>query len=365
MPKGEYLQYGGQAVVEGVMMRSPNFFAVAVRAPNGEIVLHSESHEKSWLGRQSWIKWPLLRGAYGLIDGMVLGYKSLRFASNVQLDPRYQNEDEDTQVAESDAPKPDPSTDGKGGEEPQKVSTIRDVSPHKGGAGHKSGDTFSNMTVGIAMIAGLAIGLLIFNFLPNYLGALSKSAGVTNGTLINLITEIIKVIFFIGYLALIAQLPEIREIFKYHGAEHKAINVIENGLELTNENVQKQTRLHPRCGTSFAIVVLILGMILFTFMPKPDVGNRFLTGIVRFLVEIPLLPVLAAVAYELIRFAGRMRNSSFVRALFWPGLMTQYITTKEPRDDQVEVAMVALKAVLDLERDREEMAASTAIAATA
>jgi uncharacterized protein YqhQ len=329
VPKGEYLQYGGQAVVEGVMMRSPNFFAVAVRAPNGGIILHHEPHEKTWLGRQKLIKYPLLRGAFGLIDAMVLGYKSLKFASNVQLDPKFQKEESD------------PQTEGKGGEEP---------TPKKVVAAHS--DTFANVTVGFALVGGLTLGLFLFNYLPNLLALQARNQGVSDFRMINFLTEIIKIVFFIGYLLLIAQMKEIKEIFKYHGAEHKAINVIENGLPLTLENVHAQTRLHPRCGTSFAIIVLIVGMILFTFIPKPEIGNRFVESVARFAFEIPLLPLIAGVSYELIRFAGKMRNSALVQALFWPGLMTQYITTKEPRDDQVEVAMVSLQKVLDLEQER-------------
>lgn len=313
------------------MMRSPNYFAVAVRAPNGEIVLHSEPHEKSWLGRQKWIRWPLMRGAFGLIDAMVLGYKSLQFASKVQIAEEYQKPSEKP----AEAP-----TEGKGGEEPNTKVV-------------KSNDTFAQITVGIAMVAGLALGLFLFNYLPNLLALQFRSMGVQNPIMVNLVTEIIKVVFFLGYLMLISLMPDIKQIFMYHGAEHKAINVIEEGLELNTENVQRQTRLHPRCGTSFAIVVLIIGMILFTFMPKPEIAdNKFLTSIVRFLVELPLLPVISGIAYELIRWAGNMRNSALVQLLFWPGLMTQYITTREPRDDQVEVAMVSLQTVLDLEEKR-------------
>ncbi len=214
----------------------------------------------------------------------------------------------------------------------------------------KGESALQNIAVGGAMFAGLAIGLLLFNFLPNFLATLLRNVGVESMILINLATEIIKVIIFLGYIFLISLLPEIKRVFKYHGAEHKAINTLENDLPLTMENCQKQTRLHPRCGTSFAIVVLIVGMILFTFMPKPHIPeSRILESIARFLVEIPLLIPIAGISYELIRFAGKMRNSSFVRALFAPGLMTQYLTTKPPEDDQVEVALAALKAVVEAE----------------
>jgi uncharacterized protein YqhQ len=330
VPKGEYLQFGGQAVIEGVMMRSPHYYAVAVRAPNGEIIVDSDAHEKSWLGRQKWLRWPFFRGALGLIDGLMLGYKSLRFAANVQVDPKYQPQDaaeRDPDAPGSDAP------EGKGGD---KVV--------------KSNEAVKNFAVGGAMVGGLALGLFLFNYLPNALAIQFKGMGVTDPTLINFITEVIKIVFFFAYILAIAQLPDIKRLFKYHGAEHKAINVIENDLPLTLENVQKQTRLHPRCGTSFAIVVLIVSMVFFTFLPKPEVlNNKLLTSIVRFLFEIPFLPVIAGISYEMIRFAGKMRNAFWVKMLFAPGLATQYITTREPEPDQIEVAMVSLQAVLDLE----------------
>jgi uncharacterized protein YqhQ len=219
----------------------------------------------------------------------------------------------------------------------------------------KSEGGLQNVAVGGAMVLGLAIGLLLFNYLPNFLATLLRNAGVESMILINLATEIIKVVFFLGYIGLIGLLPEIKRVFKYHGAEHKAINTLEADLPLSMENCKLQTRLHPRCGTSFAIVVLIVGMILFTFMPKPHIPeSRVLESIARFLVEIPLLIPIAGVSYELIRWAGKMKNSSLVRGLFAPGLATQYLTTREPDADQIEVALVALKAVVEAEEADEK-----------
>lgn len=220
----------------------------------------------------------------------------------------------------------------------------------------RSDSPLQNVAVGGAMILGLGIGLLLFNYLPNFLATLLRNAGVDNMILINFATEVIKVVFFLGYIALIGLLPEIKRVFKYHGAEHKAINTLEAEQALTLENCKLQTRLHPRCGTSFAIVVLIVGMVLFTFMPKPHIPeSRVLESIARFLVEIPLLIPIAGVSYELIRWAGKMKNNTLVRSLFAPGLATQYLTTREPEEDQIEVALVALKAVVDAEEaDKKE-----------
>lgn len=326
VPQGEYLQYGGQAIIEGVMMRSPRHFSVAVRAPNKEIVLHAEPLEKTWIGRQKWLKWPFLRGSLALLDAMALGYKALKFSTDVQLDPKYQ-----------------PVQD-------QPEETVEVASDPKKAKVKKSEKALQSAAVGGAMFLGLAIGLLLFNYLPNFLATLLRNAGVDSMITINFVTEVIKVVFFLGYIGLIGMLPEIKEVFKYHGAEHKAINTLEANQALTLENCHLQTRLHPRCGTSFAIIVLIIGMIVFTFMPKPQFpDSRIVESILRFAVELPALPIIAGVSYELIRFAGRMKNSSLVQAMFAPGLMTQYLTTKEPDPGQIEVALVALQAVVEAE----------------
>ncbi len=316
MPKGEYLQYGGQAIIEGVMMRSPRYFSVACRAPNGEIVHQTEAIEATWIGRQKWLKLPLLRGSLALLDSMALGNKALRYASNVQIDPKLQP------VIEGE--KPDTSN--------LPSQKIQDAS------------------VWIALILGLAVGLAIFNLVPNLISAAASNwLHVEKDWKINLITEAIKVSFFLGYLWLIGQFKEIKRIFMYHGAEHQAINTMEAEQELTIDNCLKQTRLHPRCGTSFAIIVLIVSIILFTFVPRPHGYSPAIIGIIRFFVEIPLLLVVAGISYELLRVAGKFRNTTFVKFAFWPGLMSQYLTTRQPDAAQTEVALVALKEVLAAE----------------
>jgi uncharacterized protein YqhQ len=318
VPKGEYLQYGGQAIFEGVMMRSPRFFSVACRAPNGKIVLKAEPLEKTWIGRQRWLKLPFLRGTLGLLDAIALGIRSMRFAANVQLDPAW---------ASADGPP---------------------VAP-----GNKN---IQNIAVGGAVVVGLALGVLLFTVLPNALA----EAGLRGqpGTLVNYVTEVIKVVFFIGYIWLISRMSEIKRLFQYHGAEHKAINVLEAGGELGMEACQAQSRLHPRCGTSFAVIVLIVGFLLFPLVPRypltlwtGEQHHAVLDVMVRIGMELVILPVVAGISYELLRIAGRFRNQRFVMALFSPGLATQYITTQEPDEGQVEVAVVALQAVLDAERD--------------
>lgn len=317
MPKGEYLQYGGQAIVEGVMMRSPNFFSVACRAPNGQIILQTESLESTWIGRQKWLKWPFFRGSLALVDAMALGIKAMRFATKVQTDPAF-------------------------GAEPEPGSAI-------GTPGR-----VQDVAIGATMIVSLAFGFLIFNFLPNTVAEFSQRfLGNHNGLQINLIAEIVKMTVFLSYVGLIGLLPDVKEVFKYHGAEHKAINTLEADQPLTIDFCKAQTRLHPRCGTSFAIIVLLVGLIVFTFVPRYPItghqGNGWIDIVVRVGIELVILPLIAGTAYELIRIAGRFRSTWLVNVLFKPGLWSQYLTTREPEVPQIEVALAALKACIDSE----------------
>jgi uncharacterized protein YqhQ len=319
VPQGEYLQYGGQAVIEGVMMRSPNFFAVACRAPNGEIVVQTESVEKTWIGRQKWLKLPLLRGSLALLDTIALGIKAMRFATNVQVDPSKQPGD----------------------------AVVKEVT--------KKEKRIQDAAVGGTMVVSLGFGIFIFQLLPNLIAQPLEQLNV-GSTGINLVTEIIKVVFFLGYIWGIGHLPDIKEVFKYHGAEHKAINALEANEPQTLESVGRQTRLHPRCGTSFAIVVLMVSFVIFTFVPRYPLGQHF--GVVgnafiRFLLELCILPLISGIAYEIIRAAGKFRHTTIVNTLLYPGLMSQYLTTREPEDKHLEVAIRSLDAVLVAEAEAE------------
>lgn len=323
MPKGEYLQYGGQAIIEGVMMRSPNFFSVACRAPNGQIVQKTEALEKTWIGRQKWLKLPFLRGSLALLDALGLGIKAMKFASDVQLDTQYQPEDASAATKDSGGPV-------------QSSKKIQDAA------------------IGATMIFSFAFALFIFVYLPNLVAELSpKLLGPISPTVINFVAGMIKLIFFLGYIYGIGKMKEINEVFKYHGAEHKAINTLEANEELNLEKCRAQTRLHPRCGTSFAMIVLIITIFLMTFVPRYPItgmpGNMFKDTGVRFLIDLAILPFIAGISYELIRLAGKFRHQGFVNVMFKPGLWTQYLTTREPDAKQIEVALVALQAVVDAE----------------
>ncbi len=323
MSKDEFLSVGGQAIIEGVMMRSPKYFAVACRAPNGELVVKAEPLEKTWIGRQKWLKTPFLRGSWALLDAMTLGTRAMRFASDVQLATEYQ-------------PVPEPGSEAEAA-----AKEVKEI-PTKIQDGVITG----------AIIFSLLFGIFIFKGLPQFGGSLLKSKFHFSDFKTNLSIEVIKFVFFIGYLAAISQIAQVKEVFKYHGAEHKAINTWEAEKELTLENCRAQTRLHPRCGTSFAIIVLLLGFLVFPFVPRfEEHFTQFKDSIVmmslgNLMYHVAILPLIAGVAYELLRFAGKFRDSAAVMLLFKPGLWTQLITTKEPDDKQIEVALESLKACL-------------------
>jgi uncharacterized protein YqhQ len=322
MPRGEYLQYGGQAIIEGVMMRSPRYFSVACRAPNGEIVVQTEAIEKTWIGRQNWLKLAFLRGSLALLDAMALGLRAMRFASNVQMAPEYQTAEE-REAAEAKGEKP----------------------PNQ---------RIQDGAIVATIIVSLVFGLLIFNYLPNLISEYANRAlGTENFRVTNLIAELVKIVIFLGYVGLIGQMKDIREVFKYHGAEHKAINTLEHDRPLMMEECKLQSRLHPRCGTSFAMIVLIVGLLIFTFVPRYPVtgmpGTPLIDVTVRFFIELMILPIISGIAYELLRLAGKFRNQSIVNAFFKPGIWSQYLTTREPDEKQIEVALIALQAVIDAE----------------
>jgi uncharacterized protein YqhQ len=289
------LQYGGQAVIEGVMMRSPRYFAVACRHPNGDIVVKLEDLAHSWLARLKWLNRPFLRGTLALLDAMALGIRALRFSADVQLE-----------------------------EQTQTVQQKR----------------INDLAIGSTMVVGLLIGLGLFVALPT---TLTQLLPWKNPVLLNMLDGILRIALFLGYVVAVGNLKEIRRVFQYHGAEHKAINTLEAGLPLTMENAKQQSRIHPRCGTSFVMVVLILAILVFSLTGRPPIW-------LRIPLHIALLPLVAGVAYEVIKFAGRYKESRWTRWLLAPGLWSQRITTREPEEAQIEVALRALQAVVAQEQ---------------
>ncbi len=295
--------YGGQAIIEGVMMRGLHVFAVACRKPDGTIALDTEDLNLSWISKLSWMKRPFLRGMFALIDAMALGTKALRFSANIQL------EEEAKQNEGSDKPK----------------NAINDIA------------------VTGTLILGLVFGMLLFVVLPTALTGLLDKPLKHLPLMLNLLDGVIKAIIFILYIGLISKMAEIRRVFEYHGAEHKAINTWEAGEPLDMEHALKQTRIHPRCGTSFIVVVLIVSVIVFSFLGRP-------WWPLRVLYHLALMPIVAGISYEIIRLAGKYRQHLWARIMVAPGLASQLITTREPSEDQIEVALTALQAVVDREQ---------------
>lgn len=319
------------------MMRSPRYWAVACRAPNGDVVVRTEALEKTWIGRQQWLKKPFLRGMLAMFDTMALGIKAMNIASNIQLDDKYNPEKNPHQLTE---------------EQVKEASSAA-----------KKKKAVDNLTIAVTVVISLGLGFLIFNVMPQALAQFLRGGTVDQGgTGTNYLAEVLKMVVFIGYLAAIAQIPSIKEVFRYHGAEHKAINVIEAKEPLDISHSMGQTRLHPRCGTNFAIIMVIVGFLLFPLIPRYfELGGLAITPqtpaplvvLSRILIEVPLLFVVSGISYEIIRAAGRMKDQKWVNIMLKPGLATQLITTAEPEEKHIEVAIESLNAVLKAEETGE------------
>lgn len=326
--KDRFLQYGGQAVIEGVMMRSPRYFAVACRKPDGEIVVQEEPVDRSIVGKFLWMNRPLLRGTLALIDAMALGMKALKFAADVQSQSL-------TTKSAKEPPKPAPFPTSEPEPVPAKEHKINDY------------------VVGGTMLFSICFGIGLFVALPTFLtqlaqhfGGLPQGGGLSRWQQVqlNLVDGVVRMAIFLGYIGMISRLDAIRRVFQFHGAEHKAINTLEAGEPLNAENCMRASRIHPRCGTSFIIVVLLASMLVHSVLPRPPF---YLT---RLALHIALIPVVAGISYEIIKLAGRFRDSILTRTLLAPGLWSQRLTTREPDQEHVEVAIAALQAVLDRER---------------
>jgi len=285
---------GGQAVLEGVMMRGPSAWSVAVRKPDG-VIAEVNRPVTSILLRHRWLRVPIIRGIIALGESLSIGFRALAISANYAA----QEEGED-------------------------------------------GEVETELTRGQLIFAfGIAIGfaLLLFKIGP---ALLTSWLPVESTELFVVVEGVIRVGVFIGYILLISLLPDLRRVFQYHGAEHKAINALEGGAELTPANVQKFSLIHPRCGTAFLLWVMVIAIFVFAFVGRPVwywlIASRIL-----------LLPVIAGLAYELIRYAGKHQDNRVLMTLLAPGLWLQRLTTREPSDDQVEVSIQALQRVLEKE----------------
>lgn len=299
--KAHYSGIGGQAVLEGVMMKNDEKYAVAVRKPDGEIEVELENYQGVLAG-SAVKKIPFIRGIFNFIDSMILGTKCLNYSAEYY-------EDEDAKETAAD----------------------RALNKLTRGRGEKF---FSALVTIFAIVLALAI----FVALPLYLSSLFREY-VRSNVLMSIIEGVIRIAIFILYIVGITLMKDIKRLYMYHGAEHKCINCIERGKPLTVRNVMRSSRLHKRCGTSFIFFVLFVSIILFFFI---QVSNPF----ARLAVRILMIPVIAGISYEIIRLAGRT-NNIFINILSAPGLMIQKLTTKEPTRDMVEVAIASVEAVFD------------------
>jgi uncharacterized protein YqhQ len=285
---------GGQAVIEGVMMRSPTYYATAVRTPTGSIVIQKNRYE-SLAHRYRFLGLPILRGAVNLVEMMWIGIQSLSYSAS------------------------------------QATDETADVKPKKTAA--------SNLMVLGSVVLALGAGFALFFFLPLFLTELT---GVQGSIAFNLIDGAIRLTIFLAYLLTIARWKEMQRIFQYHGAEHKTIYVYENNQDLTVANARPYTTLHPRCGTSFLLVVMLVSILVFSLLGKPaTIGDR--------LLRFAMIPVIGGISYEFIRLSAKERFARFLKPAVWPGLTLQKVTTSEPTDDMLEVAIAALAACLDYE----------------
>lgn len=308
MSKKEQCQriyYGGQALLEGVMMKGTGHCGCAVRNEKGEIV-KTVVPVQSVAKKHRFLALPFIRGVVNFIEMMKLGFQTLAYSAEV------------SGMAEEEEAEP---------------------SRFESWLSEKCGKHMMDIIMGISLVLGLALAVLLFMALP---------AGITKLTSsflppwsLTIIEGVIKIAIFVGYLAVVAQMKDIRRTFEYHGAEHKTIHCFEAGEELTPENVRKYPREHPRCGTSFMILVLMISILIFWFVTWDNL-------IIRILLKIVLLPVTMGVAYECIRLAGRYDNV-FTRMISAPGRALQKLTTREPDDAQIECAIAALKIVLETE----------------
>ena len=285
---------GGQAVIEGVMMKSPRWVSTSVRKTSGEIVSKVEAYQ-SLSSRSKLLRLPIVRGAVNLFEQLFLGIKSLTYSAEV--------------VSSDD-------------------ETVRGTSNWK----------FS-LSAGLTVVVAFALGLLLFFYLPL---VIANHVGAKGSIVFNLVDGLVRLGFFFAYLGMLSFWKEMRRVFEYHGAEHKSIHAYEHGETLDVESVKKYTTRHARCGTSFLLVVMVVSIVVFIFMGRPEsVGER--------LLRLCAVPLIAGISYEIIRLAGKKHDGLLVKIISAPGLALQRFTTREPSDDQLEVALDALKNALKAE----------------
>lgn len=331
---------GGQALIEGVMMRGKSCWAVAVREPSG--VVYTEEHDLRKSRGKGWLSWPLIRGCVALIDSLTIGLKALEIAANHAIADEYEDSDKE---------------EAREGIFSDK--TIHPTSMERSSSDVES-DSFGKGAMALSIILGIALGLALFIFLPALVSNVLVGDYDTNTLAWNIIDGLARVAIFVFYVWLIGRMKDIKRMFAYHGAEHKTIHCYEHGLALTPENARSFPRLHIRCGTAFLIMVMIIAILVYTIIPldKVIVGFGIADSAAKFLLvllaRVILLPFIAGLSYEItVKWAGSHPDNALVKVILWPGMQMQRLTANEPDNDQLECAIVAMKSVLEKEKQVE------------
>jgi uncharacterized protein YqhQ len=327
---GEETLVGGQAVLEGVMMRSPHAWAIACRKPSGEVVTMSEPLERP-SEKHKWMAWPIVRGVMTLGYAMNLGYRALRFSANVAIEEIMQEDGQETHVI-------------------QETHVMTSVSPARSVAetskSREKAATISNWLAAVNIVISLAFFIFMYKYIPLLAATeLKKMDPSLGGRIVfNLIDGGIRLLLFLLFIWGVSLWKDIRRVYQYHGAEHKTVFAFEDGKCLETVEVQKYSTYHPRCGTSFLMTVMLISIGFYMLIPYTTFWARFASRIV-------LLPVIAGVSYEIIRFAAKHRGSLFA-LMTAPGLWLQRITTQPPSDEMAQCAITALDHAMSLEKER-------------
>jgi uncharacterized protein YqhQ len=348
LESGEETLVGGQAVLEGVMMRSPHAWAIACRKPTGEVVTMSEPLELP-SEKHKWMAWPIVRGVMTLGYAMSLGYRALRFSANLLIEDVMQSGDEHGETGASQAcPEPSLRVPLKRSEAEPSTNESATNAEATDAAKIKAREKAAAISGWLAagnVILSLAFFIFMYKYLPLLAATeIKKFNPALGGQIIfNLIDGAVRLILFLLFIWGVSLFPDIRRVYQYHGAEHKTVFAFEDGKPLETANVQKYSTYHPRCGTSFLMTVMLISIGFYMLVP-------FTTFWARFASRIVLLPVIAGVSYEIIRFAAKHRGSLFA-LMTAPGLWLQRITTQPPSDEMAQCAIVALDHAMNLEKE--------------
>jgi uncharacterized protein YqhQ len=333
LESGEETLVGGQAVLEGVMMRSPHAWAIACRKPSGEVVTMSEPLERP-SEKHKWMAWPIVRGVMTLGYAMNLGYRALRFSANVAIEEIMQNDDAATTDVATAASAVLPK---RSEAEPSELPASKS---------REKAATVSNWLAAVNIVISLAFFIFMYKWIPLVAATELKKMDPALGGRIafNLIDGGIRLVLFLLFIWGVSLWKDIRRVYQYHGAEHKTVFAFEDGKSLETAEVQKYSTYHPRCGTSFLMTVMLISIGFYMLVPYTTFWARFASRIV-------LLPVIAGVSYEIIRFAAKHRGSLFA-LMTAPGLWLQRITTQPPSDEMAQCAITALDHAMSLEKER-------------